>query len=81
METSRISQLAATIQENTSIIDGYYADNGIPSPSFDTDFPLDLPAHIHGCRNAILEATDELSDLMLGVAQLAEGSPPRVIVT
>jgi hypothetical protein len=79
MANSKISQLAATIQDHTSKIDAYYLDEGIPSPSFDTDFPSDLPAHIRGCRNAILEASDELSDLMLGAAQLAEGSPPRVI--
>jgi len=79
MTTLKISQLAVVIQDHTSKIDAYYLAEGIPSPSFDTDFPSDLPAHIRGCRNAILEATDELSDLMLGAAQLAEGSPPRVI--
>lgn len=58
MAISKISQLAATIQDYTSKIDANYLAEWIPSPSFDTDFPSDLPVHIRGCPNAILEATD-----------------------
>ncbi|KAF2264998.1 putative O-methyltransferase [Lojkania enalia] len=76
-EPTRISQLATSIQEHTAKVDAYFRSHDLPSPSFDIDLPPDLPAEIRQSQNAILEATDELSDLMLGAQQLAEGFPPR----
>ncbi|KAG9230931.1 putative O-methyltransferase [Amylocarpus encephaloides] len=74
---SRIIELSNTINAHTIAIDKYYAANGIPPPSFDIDYPADLPEEIHQSRNSVLEATDELTDLMLGARALAECSPPQ----
>ncbi|KAF7930035.1 hypothetical protein BELL_0651g00040 [Botrytis elliptica] len=65
---TRIAELAATIQRNTSKVDEYLTSNNIPSPSFDVSCPfrLSLPPDIQASRNAILEASDELTALMLG---------------
>ncbi|KAF2973069.1 hypothetical protein GQX73_g501 [Xylaria multiplex] len=74
---TRIALLSTIIQKNIEIIDAYFDSNGLPSPSFDQDYPSDLAPEIHGARNAVLEATDELSDLMLGPRQIAECHPPQ----
>jgi hypothetical protein len=65
---SRIAELASTIQEQTSKVDAYLAANNLPSPSFDVSCPLrlSLPPEIQASRNAVLEASDELTALMLG---------------
>lgn len=65
---SRIATLAAIIQEETSKVDNYLASNNLPSPSFDVSTPLrlSLPPEILASRNAVLEASDELTALMLG---------------
>lgn len=66
--TTRIVELAATIQKRTSKVDEYLEYNSIPSPSFDVSSPLrlSLPPDIQTSRNAVLEASDELTALMLG---------------
>ncbi|KAJ8065081.1 hypothetical protein OCU04_005793 [Sclerotinia nivalis] len=65
---TRIAVLAAKIQEHTSKVDEYLASNNLPSPSFDVSCPvrLSLPPEIQTSRNAVLEASDELTALMLG---------------
>ncbi|KAM3418395.1 hypothetical protein BST61_g4388 [Cercospora zeina] len=66
---SRIAQLADTIQRNTSIFDEYLSTHGLQSPSFDPDGPLmemELPSVIRIARLAVLDATQELRDLMMG---------------
>ena len=75
---TRIAELAATIQLNTSKLDGYFAAVDIPSPSFEHGFPETLPPDIEATRDAISQATDELHDLMVGPRGLAEGMPLRV---
>ncbi|TGO38103.1 hypothetical protein BHYA_0082g00460 [Botrytis hyacinthi] len=54
--------------KHTSKFDEYLASNNIPSPSFDVSAPLklSLPPDIQDSRNAVLEASDELTALMLG---------------
>lgn len=71
MASSRILELANSIQVNTSKVDEYFSAHGIPTPSFDIDTPLelDLPNDIAACRSAIIEATEELHSLMLGPIQ------------
>ena len=66
--SSRIAILAAEIQENTSKVDAYLKENGIPSPSFSPDNPLhvEVPEEIAAAQNAVVDATDELKTLMLG---------------
>jgi hypothetical protein len=79
MEPTRIAQLSGMIQANVERIDAWYKEKGIPSPSFDIDYPDDLPAEIHEARTAVLIATDELTDLMLGARNIAECQPPQVV--
>lgn len=66
--TSRIVQLSATIHEHTTKVDAYLAENDLATPSFDISCPLKLflPPDIRASRDAILEATDELTALMMG---------------
>lgn len=66
--TSRIIELSASIHEHTTKVDAYLAANNLPTPSFDTSCPpkLLLPPEIQASRDAVLEATDELTALMLG---------------
>lgn len=66
--TSRIAELASIIHEQTDKVDAYLASNNLPTPSFDISYPptLSLPAEIQASRDAILEASDELTALMLG---------------
>ncbi|KAI9646648.1 hypothetical protein NHQ30_004645 [Ciborinia camelliae] len=65
---TRIAELASIIQEQTSKVDAYLASKNLPSPSFDVSYPLrlSLPPDIQASRNAVLEASDELTALMLG---------------
>ena len=72
---SRIAQLAAMIQSQTSKVDEYFTAHKLPSPSFDEDLPTDLPQEIELARNGVLIAADELTDLMAGPQALAEGMP------
>ncbi|KAL1604783.1 hypothetical protein SLS60_004323 [Paraconiothyrium brasiliense] len=74
---SRIVELSAAIQTHVQQIDEWYTAKNLPSPNFDEDYPDDLPAEIHQARNAVLIATDELNDLMLGPRQIAECLPPQ----
>ncbi|KAI8944399.1 putative O-methyltransferase [Xylaria longipes] len=69
---SRIAQLASTIATHTQQIDEYLAQNSLPYPSFEADGPVDLglPPHLEQLRSAVLEATQELNDLLLGPRDL-----------
>jgi hypothetical protein len=75
---TRIRELSGIIQANVDIIDSWYNTQGLSSPSFDEDYTEDLPSEIHQARNAVLIATDELTDLMLGARNIAECQPPQV---
>jgi hypothetical protein len=65
---TRIAELASIIQEQTSKVDAYLTSNNLPSPSFDPAYPLrlSLPPDVQASRDAVLEASDELTALMLG---------------
>jgi hypothetical protein len=69
---SRIAQLASTVATCTQQIDDYLAQNSLPYPSFEADGPVDLglPPHLEQLRGAVLEATQELNDLLLGPRDL-----------
>ncbi|KAI0148064.1 sterigmatocystin 8-O-methyltransferase [Hypoxylon sp. NC0597] len=63
---SRIIQLARTISTSVARIDAALAANGLPSPSFDEDAPVNyLPPEILDAQDAVLDATAELHDLLL----------------
>jgi len=65
---NRIVQLSAAIHDHTKKVDAYLAANNQPTPSFDVSCPPKylLPLEIQASRDAVLEATDELTALMLG---------------
>ncbi|KAL5115576.1 hypothetical protein ACEQ8H_006552 [Pleosporales sp. CAS-2024a] len=66
--TSRIVTLSSSIEQNTRLIDKYFTDNGLPSPSLEASTPPDLPLppEIAAAKEAALEAMDELQVLLLG---------------
>ena len=65
---SRIVKLALSIATGTTAMDHYLSSHGLPSPSFDVDFPItfDLPTEIEQIRGSVIEASKELQALMLG---------------
>ncbi|KAH5652259.1 hypothetical protein HBI51_076110 [Parastagonospora nodorum] len=66
--TSGIVTLSSSIEQNTRIVDRYFTENGLPSPSLDASTPPDipLPPEIIAAKEAALEAMDELQVLLLG---------------
>ncbi|MCJ1463377.1 hypothetical protein MMC07_001984 [Pseudocyphellaria aurata] len=70
MASSRIVALASIITSNTAQVNDYLSSHGLPAPSFDPNVPPSFLEEkpIVACRQAILEATDELHALMLGPA-------------
>ena len=77
MATTRITELAAIIADNTKHIDAQLAQRGLPSPSFDPDSPAGALLHsdVIASRRAILEATDELHALMRGPVDILTRQP------
>ncbi|KAI0516714.1 putative O-methyltransferase [Xylaria bambusicola] len=69
---SRIAQLASNVAAYTQQIDDYLNQKTLPHPSFDADGPVDLglPPDIEQLRGAVLEATQELNDLLQGPRDL-----------
>lgn len=70
MHSIRILELASVISTSVSSINEYLGLNGLPTPSFDPDAPRILPNEIDAARNAVLDATAELHDLLLEPADL-----------
>lgn len=71
MRSTRIADLAAQIQENTAKVDKYLRSNGLPSPSFDEDGPVDFRIEdedVQNARETALDASLELHQLLLGPA-------------
>lgn len=71
---SRLSELTALIQRETGKIEQYLAANGLPALSFDPHAPLDFPVpasntEIQQARRAVINATQELHDLMVGPSE------------
>jgi hypothetical protein len=68
---SRLTELTDIISINTKRIVQYFADNGLQNLSFDVTAPGDFPvptanAEIHQARRAVIHATKDLYDLMVG---------------
>ncbi|OTA67154.1 putative O-methyltransferase [Hypoxylon sp. EC38] len=68
---SRIMKLATTISSHTYIIDEYFTSMKL-HPSFEVDCPVDphYPDYIEKSRLKIIEATQELNDLLQGPKEL-----------
>ncbi|KAK4207347.1 6-hydroxytryprostatin B O-methyltransferase [Rhypophila decipiens] len=63
---SRIVQLAQTISTSVSQIDQVLTAQGLPPLSFDEDLPAGyLPKELSRVRDAVIDATAELHDLLL----------------
>ena len=71
-DESEISELATVISTNTAKINDYLKANHLPFPSFHEDGPIDLglSAEAEKARNAALEATAQLHDLLRGPVEL-----------
>lgn len=71
MTSTRIAELAARIQKNTLKVDEYMRLNGLPSPTFDEDGPVDFKIHsreVQEARVIAIDSTLELHQLLLGPA-------------
>ncbi|TVY82896.1 O-methyltransferase aurJ [Lachnellula suecica] len=77
MSSTRIMELASIIHNHTSKVDDYLGSQNLPTPSFDISYPatFSLPPEIQVSRQAVLEASDELTTLMLGPASSIAGQP------
>lgn len=81
MATSRIAVLASRIAHNTAEVEKHLLADGLPCPTFDADQP---PTLIHNpkiaaAQQVILEATDELHELMLGPISLVTLATVRLL--
>jgi hypothetical protein len=70
-KSSRLIELTEVIAENTKKIDDFFEANGIPTLSFDPTGPSDFPVptsntNIYNARRIVVNATQELHDLMVG---------------
>ena len=71
MASTKITDLAAQIQENTAKVDEYLQKRSLPSPSFDEDGPVDFQIEDEGIQKAreiALDSSLELHQLLLGPA-------------
>jgi hypothetical protein len=69
--TSRIVALAKEIETQTAKLSKFFADNGLPPPSFDEDAPLtySFPPEVAEAQEALSAAVDELWWLNQGPIQ------------
>lgn len=78
-DLSRISQLSATIAENTALLDDHLTTHNLPSPSFSQTYhppnPSTLPADISAALTSLESATLELHDLIRGPRAIIAGGP------
>ena len=77
MTPNRIVALSSKIHENTQKIDAYLEANNLPNPTFDISYPplVPLPSDIQALQDTVLEATDELTALMLGPVRSIASQP------
>jgi hypothetical protein len=64
MAQSRIAELARAISENTSAIESAMLARGLALPSFEPGASVVFPAEILVARDMVLDATQELHDLL-----------------
>lgn len=77
---SRIAELATTVAHHTQRVDSYLAERGLPCPSFEADGPVDLalPPEIEKSRTVVLQASQELNDLLQGPRDLIFNHQVRI---
>jgi len=79
---SRIAELAATVAQHTKKIDDYLTARNLPQPSFEADGPANvgLLPNIEASRIAVLQASQELNDLLQGPRDLLFNHYVRKII-
>jgi hypothetical protein len=70
-QTQRLTELSDIIAAKTKAIDDYFKANNLPALTFDPSGPPDFPVpstneEIQRARRAVVNATQELHDLMVG---------------
>ena len=63
--TPRITELAAQISKSVTELQEQLSAQGAPTPSFAEDNPENLPADVSHLKDAVLDATAELHELLL----------------
>lgn len=63
--TPRIVELAAQISSSVAQLQEQLSVGGLPSPSFDENFVGNYPANVTELRDAVLDATAELHEILL----------------
>lgn len=63
--TPRIVELAAQISTSVAQLQEQLSAGGLPTPSFDESFPGTYPANVTQLRDAVLDASAELHELLL----------------
>ncbi|KAI1343218.1 S-adenosyl-L-methionine-dependent methyltransferase [Xylariaceae sp. FL0016] len=66
---THMANLARKISHGTAVVESHLVKNRIPIPGFHKTLLLDYPAlpeHVARCRREVIEATQELHDLMVG---------------
>ena len=66
----RLVQLAQSVLGATESISQRLHERDLPQPSFDADAPRELPVELETARQQVLDATQELHQLLLGPAEL-----------
>jgi hypothetical protein len=66
-----LTKLAESILANSKVIESFLFTNNLPQPSFDANGPKNFPVgvehtEIYNARNALVDATKELRDLVIG---------------
>ena len=79
---SRIAELAAAVATHTTKIDKFLAENSLQYPSFEADGPreLGLAPEIESSRAIVLEASQELNDLLQGPRDLVFNHHVRQLI-
>ena len=72
MVASRIIELAQEISKHTSFIDDALSARGLSKPSFDFDSLVEFPPDLNPSYDAVLDATQELHDLLLAPMSLIQ---------
>jgi hypothetical protein len=79
---SRIADCAAMVARHTQRIDDYLSKQSLPHPSFDTNAPVDLSLtpELEQSRIIVLQATQELNDLLQGPRDLVFNHRVRTVL-
>ena len=74
MASSRIQQLADTINTSGAKIQETLTTKGLPSPSFEENNPKYLPLEVSEAQDAAIDAATELRDLLTEPMLLIHGT-------